>query len=93
MTTRPSAERLRRLVYETGQVLQEIPEGDLDLDRRRAAIMALRELWTVALEAVDPAYFARMAVHLADEHALGEPAALYQQCTQVELLDLHTAAT
>lgn len=85
------APRLRRLVFEASVALQEIGWADLDVARRRAALEALRELWTVACEAGDPCYFAKLARHLADEHGLGEPAALYLNLTEVELLDLHTA--
>lgn len=84
------ARRFGRAVLEAGDAFHQIA-GRLDDERHDAALGALRELWAVACEAGDGAYFAKLARHLADEHGLGEPAALYQQLTEVELLDLHTA--
>ncbi len=83
--------RLGRATLEAAAALREL--HGLDVERRIAGLEALRELWTVACEAGDAAYFAKLADHLDTDHQLGPAAGLYQRHTGVELLDLHTEAS
>jgi hypothetical protein len=81
--------RLLNAAVEALHALKAAPAGTLDPGERSDALEAVRTLWAAGCVAHDPAYFAKMAVELAEVTG-EEPADLYR-LGGVALLDLSTA--